>query len=231
MFAAKKQFAVLNLLALSVICSAALTAQEQQAGSGEFDRVRTVNILQEPRHRSVYKDGNLHLLDVQINPGDTTLPHTHDSAILYTFISNGEGLLNGRVSSITTYVNEQYTHRVSNAGPGLFRIIAIANYGAAYEGVVQPAAGMAMAPQLENAWFRSFRLELAAGEISAKMTHAYPAAIVQVSDGLLYVHRADGISTELQSVGDWDWRAAGQEYHIQNKTDKPVTVVINEGLR
>jgi quercetin dioxygenase-like cupin family protein len=231
MFAARKQFAVLNLLALCVICTATLAAQEQQVGITEFDLVRTVNILQEPRHRSVHKDGNLHLLDVQINPGDTTLPHTHDSAILYTFISNGEGLLNGRVSSITTYVDEHYTHRVSNEGPGLFRIIAMANYGDAYTGVVQPAAGLVIAPQLENAWFRSFRLELAAGETSAKMTHAYPAAIVQVTDGLLYVHRADGVSTELQSVGDWDWRAARQEYQIQNKSDKPVTVVINEGLR
>jgi quercetin dioxygenase-like cupin family protein len=231
MFAARKQFAVHNLLALCVIWSAALTAQEQQAGTAEFDPVRTVNILQEPRHRSVHKDGNLYLLDVQINPGDTTLPHTHDSAILYTFISNGEGLLNGRVSSITTYVDEQYTHRVSNEGPGLFRIIAMANYGAAYEGVVQPAAGLAIDPQLENAWFRSFRLELAAGETSAKMTHAYSAAIVQVTDGLLYVHRADGITTELLSVGDWDWREARQEYQIENKSDKPVTVVINEGLR
>jgi quercetin dioxygenase-like cupin family protein len=231
MFAARKKFAVLNLLALCVICTATLAAQEQQLGITEFDLVRTVNILQEPRHRSVHKDGNLHLLDVQINPGDTTLPHTHDSAILYTFISNGEGLLNGRVSSITTYVDEHYTHRVSNEGPGLFRIIAMANYGDAYTGVVQPAAGLVIAPQLENAWFRSFRLELAAGETSAKMTHAYPAAIVQVTDGLLYVHRADGVSTELQSVGDWDWRAARQEYQIQNKSDKPVTVVINEGLR
>jgi quercetin dioxygenase-like cupin family protein len=231
MVAARKQCVVLNLLTLCIIWSAALTAQEQQTGAAEFDPVRTVNILQEPRHRSVYKDGNLHLLDVQINPGDTTLPHTHDSAILYTFISNGEGQLNGRVSSITTYVDEPYTHRVSNEGPGLFRIIAMANYGAAYTAVVQPAAGLAIAPQLENAWFRSFRLELAAGETSAKMIHAYPAAIVQVTDGLLYVHRADGITTELQSVGDWDWREARQEYQIQNKTEKPVTVVINEGLR
>jgi len=231
MFAARIQFARLNLLVIAMIWSAALSAQEQQAGTAEFDGVRTVNILQEPRHRSVHKDGNLHLLDVQINPGDTTLPHTHDSAILYTFISNGEGLLNGRVSSITTYVDEPYTHRVSNEGPGLFRIIAMANYGAAYDGEAQEAAGLAVAPQLENAWFRSFRLELAAGETSAKITHAYPAAIVQVSDGFLYIHRADGITTELQSVGDWDWRAARQEYQIQNKTDKPVTVVINEGLR
>lgn len=229
--AAKKHMPMLIALALCTCLSAPLKAQEQQVESAEFDRVRTVNILQEPRHRSVHQDGELRLLDVQINPGDTTLPHTHDSAILYTFISNGEGPLNGRVSSITTYVEEQYTHRVSNAGPGLFRIIAMANYGAAHEGVVEPAAGLLLAPQLENPWFRSFRLELAAGQTSAKITHAYPVAIVQVSDGLLNILRADGITTELQSVGEWDWRAAGQPYQIHNKTEKPVTVVINEGLR
>jgi len=237
MKASRSRIALVIMLVLcSVFVPLSLNAQAQPTlptdnSEAGFDRIRTVNILQEPRHRTVLINGDLRLLDVQINPGDTTLPHTHDSAILYTFISNGEGPLNGRVSSVTTYVDEHFTHRVSNEGPGLFRIIAMASYAAPYEHPVIPVRGLSQEPQLENAWFRSFRLELAAGESSADLTHGYPVAIVQVTEGLVHVSRADGITTELQAAGDWAWRAAGQPYQIQNKTDGPVVVVINEGLR
>lgn len=233
----RSRFALVTMLLLcGAVVPALLSAQVQPTeptdiNEASFDRIRTVNILQEPRHRSVYTDGDIRLLDVQINPGDTTLPHTHDPAILYTFISNGEGPLNGRVSSVTTYVDEHYTHRVSNEGPGLFRIIAMASYAAPYEHAVIPVIGLSQEPQLENTWFRSFRLELAAGESSADLTHGYPVAIVQVTEGLLHVSRADGITTELKAAGDWAWRTAGQRYQIYNKTDGPVVVVINEGLR
>ena len=227
---------VTMFLLCSVIVPAILNAQPQPTVATDnseagFDRIRTVNILQEPRHRTVHTEGDLRLLDVQINPGDTTLPHTHDSAILYTFISNGEGPLNGRVSSVITYVDEQFTHRVTNEGPGLFRIIAMASYAAPYEKAATPVTGLTLEPQLENAWFRSFRLELAAGESSSDISHGYPVAIVQVSEGLLHVSRADGITSELKAAGDWAWRTAGQPYQIHNKTDSPVAVVINEALR
>lgn len=222
-----------TLLSLAVLVLSAPGAAHAQSASAdpapEFDPVRTVNILQEPRHRTVLHDGNLRLLDVQINPGDTTLPHTHDSAILYTFISNGEGALNGRVSSTTSYVEEQFTHRVNNPGPGLFRIIALANYGPAI--VATDAAQIDVSPQLENDWFRSYRLELAPGQSSASYLHSNPVVIVQVSDGLLHVSRADGITHELKAMGDWAWREAGASYQIHNRSAQPVSVVINEGKR
>ena len=227
--------AISSLFVLPVVVTAMWTGVAVHAQTApadqtrEFDPVRTVNIVQEPRHRTVMQDGNLRLLDVQINPGDTTLPHTHDSAILYTFISNGEGPLNGRVSSITTYVEEQYTHRVNNPGPGLFRIIALANYGPAVVGV--DAGQIDLTPQLDNEWFRSYRLELAPGESSASYLHTHPVAIVQVSDGLLHVSRADGITHELKAMGDWAWREAGVSYQIHNRSEQPVSVVINEGKR
>jgi quercetin dioxygenase-like cupin family protein len=107
----------------------------------------------------------------------------------------------------------------------------MASYAAPYEKAATPVTGLTLEPQLENAWFRSFRLELAAGESSADISHGYPVAIVQVSEGLLHVSRADGITSELKAAGDWAWRTAGQPYQIHNKTDSPVAVVINEALR
>ena len=193
---------------------------------------RVVNILQEPRHRTMHRDGDIVLLDVQINPGDMTLPHTHDSAILYTFISNGEGPLNGRVSGNTDYVKENYTHQVSNEGPGLFRIIALANYGPGQAVVATGRpAGLTGEPQLENEWFRSYRVELAPGAQTALHSHGNPSVVVQVSEGLTHVTRADGITAELDAMGDWAWRDANSSYQVKNMGAVPVSIVINEARR
>jgi quercetin dioxygenase-like cupin family protein len=198
----------------------------------QSEALRVVNIVDEPRHRTVHVDGLIRLLDVQINPGDTTLPHTHDAAILYTFISNGAGPLYGRVSSITSYVEEQYTHRVSNEGPGLFRIIALANYGEALpESHADRPAGLVTQPQLENPWFRSYRIELEPGQSGALQTHHNPSVVVQVTEGLIHVSRPDGITSELTQMGDWAWREPGAVYQISNAGVQTVSVVVNEARR
>lgn len=200
--------------------------------SDEFAGKRVVKILQEPRHRTMHVDGDVYLLDVQINPGDMTLPHTHDAAILYTFISNGEGPLYGRVSGNTDYVAENFTHEVSNEGPNLFRIIALTNYGAGISSLSEgKAKGIAVEPQLENQWFRSYRLTLAPGTESPVQTLSNPNVIVQVTEGKVHVTRDDGITAELLDMGDWAWRDAQSPYKIINRGNSSVEVVINEARR
>jgi len=93
---------------------------------------RVVNLIDEHRHRPVHTDADLYLLDVQLNPGDESLPHIHDAAIMYTFISSAEGPLGGRVDSNTDYVKENYTHthtRSTTMGlikPGYLRSLILA---------------------------------------------------------------------------------------------------------
>lgn len=205
---------------------------EARAQAQEFDS-RIVHILEEPRHRIVHRDDDVYVLDVQINPGDTTLAHTHDAAIMYTFISSGSGPTGGRVSANTDYVEENFTHRVDNQGPELFRIIALTNYSAPMEGdpAADRPAGLDAEPQLENAWFRSYRLELEPGEETPELEHRNSVLVVQVSDGLTHVTREDGITRELDSMGDWAWREPGSAYRIRNVGEEAVSVVVNEARR
>ncbi|MGM0631591.1 MAG: hypothetical protein ACQETO_00295 [Pseudomonadota bacterium] len=219
-----KRMTILLVLLLPLVT----VAQNQPE---DFPDARVVNILQEPRHRVVHQDDDVWLLDVQINPGDTTLPHTHDAAIMYTFISNGEEALHGRVSSNTDYVEASYTHRVHNEGPGLFRIIALTNYGPPRDGAMDRPDGLTVDASLENPWFRSYRRELAPGESTPELTHQNPAVIVQVTEGRVHVSREDGITAELDAMGDWAWRETGSPYRVSNVSAGPVTVVINEARR
>ncbi len=198
----------------------------------DFRGQRIVQILQEPRHRTVHQDDDIYLLDVQINPGDQTLAHTHDAAILYTFISNGDGPLNGRVSGNTDYVEQNFTHAVSNPGPNLFRILALTNYGTGLPGQTSDRpSGVGVEPQLENDWFRSYRLTLGPGETTSTQAHANPSVIIQVTDGTVHVSRADGVTAELAAMGDWTWRDENAPYTITNRGQSPVEVVVNEARR
>lgn len=221
------RMAVLVFLGSGALASApgASAQTEEEFGS------RIVNILQEPRHRTVHRDGDVYLLDVQINPGDTTLAHTHDAAIMYTFISLGRGSAGGRVSSNTDYVAENFTHRVSNDGPDLFRIIALTNYGPPVSGMDDRPNGLEGDPQLENEWFRSYRVELEPGEATPEHRHGNPTVVVQVSDGLTHVTREDGITAELAGEGDWAWRDPGSPYAIHNVGEEPVSIVVHEARR
>lgn len=202
------------------------------ATAQDFRGQRIVQILQEPRHRTVHQDGDIYLLDVQINPGDQTLPHTHDAAILYTFISNGDGPLYGRVSGNTDYVEQNFTHAVSNAGPNLFRIVALTNYGTGLAGSSNDApTGVTGELQVENDWFRSYRITLGPGESTPAQTHANPSVVIQVTPGTVHVSRDDGLTAELAAMADWTWRDEGSSYTISNRGSSEVEVVVNEARR
>lgn len=202
------------------------------AAEPDFSGERIVSVLDEPRHRTVHKEGDLYLLDVQVNPGDGSLPHTHSSALLVTYISNGAGPVNGRVSVNTDYVKETVTHKISNAGPGLMRIIAMTNLGPGESDVLAGRPqGMQQDPVVENEWFRSYRLRLEPGQESPALVFENPSVVVQVTEGKTHVSRADGITAELDEMAKWAWRDAGSAYRVTNKGSEPVELVINEGRR
>jgi hypothetical protein len=225
-----------------VCVSAAFTALigslpvwSQQAGDAPKkagDPSRIVKILQEPRHRQVHRDGDVYVLDIQINPGDMTLQHTHDAPILYTFISSGTGPSGGRLSSNTEYVTKQFTHQVSNDGPGLFRIIALTNYGPPITDLKSDRpTGMGAEPEIENEWLRAYSVTLQPGKSTELQAHHNPSLIVLTGEGLVHVTREDGITSELAGMGTYAWRNAKAKYQVKNVGATPVKVAINEARR
>ena len=202
---------------------------EAEAQQADFSNEKIVHLLEEPRHRTVHKEGNLYLLDVQVNPGDISYAHLHDQPILLTSISSGSGPSNGNVRAIPDYYNEPLIHKVSNDGPGLLRIIAFVNDGDGLNNNNDAPSGVNREPTVFNPWFRSYRIELGPGEQTELQTHNNHTVVVQGSSGVVHVTREDGLARELDSAGDWEWRKPGSPFLVKNMGTSRVVVAINEG--
>ena len=212
---------------LAVSAPTSSTAQPEQ----DFRGKKVVHLLQEPRHRTVFNDGDVYLLDVQMNPGDTSFPHTHDAPIMTTQVHNANGPVSGRVGVNLDYAERNFTHEISNAGPGLMRIIALTSYSAGVEGNGDAPQGMTVEPEVENRWFRSYRLMLEPGAETPPQTHRQPTFIIMASRGNAHVSREDGVTAELLSHGDWTFRAEDSAFQLRNMGTEMVEVVINEARR
>ena len=178
----------------------------------------SVPLYQEPRHHVVYESASMRIHDIQIPPGDTTLYHTHDTAILYVPIASSrtraqvlgaewggggaaaaapapavvEAARPGKVNSVVTYVEKPFTHRVNNVGTTAFRLVGIANRTAGATADTDDVSGLSATPELVNKWYRAHRLVLKAGEATASHRHATPVVVVMQTPGTASAAQADG---------------------------------------
>ena len=229
--------AILGLGASSFAGQALTVAQEP----------KPVPLSGEPRHHVVYESAALRVHDIQIPPGDTTLFHTHDTAILYVPIArsttrgqvlgaewSGGGAAApaapapvperpGTVNSVTTYVEKPYTHRVNNIGSSLFRLVGIANRTAgAADAAADDISGLSAKPELENKWYRAHRVVLAPGAASASHGHATQVVLVMQTPGTVAVEGATW--SPLNGSGDFVWQPAGTHV-VYNRGASPIELV------
>jgi len=197
----------------AVVAGAALASSAVRGQAPE----PSVPLYQEPRHHVVYDSASMRIHDIQIPPGDTTLYHTHDTAILYVPIASsrtrsqvlgaewGGGAAAapaapapvapagpGKVNSVVTYVEKPYTHRVNNVGATVFRLVGIANRTAGAAADTDDVSGLSATPELVNKWYRAHRLVLKAGQATASHRHATPVVVVMQTPGTASAALADG---------------------------------------
>ena len=204
---------------------------------------KVVMVQDEPRHHQVLHQGAVRILDVQIPPGEVTLFHTHDTAILYVPISISptdtqilgqdwlgvkptdrsrfEGLV---VASDTSYARKPLTHRVKNVGDRLFRLIAVTNGSA---GSVRQNGAPPGTPVLSSPWYSAAKLAVASHGSSEWQAASMPTVIVLPGGGRAQIEREAGSGqTALDQAGAWAFVAAGQRYRIRNLDEAAASVVV-----
>jgi hypothetical protein len=180
-----------------------------------------VPIYREPRHRLVLDSTRFRVLDVQIPPNDTTRYHIHNTAILYVAILTSPTSAQilgsdwpttpatppfaavGEVRIDSTYVSEPVTHRVTNAGSGLFRLLAITSSGPARESAsAGPQAGPGVM-ELRSTWFEQSRVQLAERATTAWFVPASPLLVVQLRASRLALECDGSARQTLDQPGSW----------------------------
>ena len=115
--------------------------------------------------------------------------------------------------SVTSYFEQPLTHRVTNHGPSLFRLIGITNesLGDQSDGA---SAGFDGTPELTNRWFRGYRLALTTTTPTGRHRHPNPVAIVAVA-GSATVDAEGAATRALAQPGAFGYVAANVAHTLR----------------
>lgn len=196
-----------------------------------------VPVYKEPRHRLVYAKGNIHIIDVGIPPGDTSMYHRHQNPTLFVMLQGarmrnqnlGEAWTNPTSASSVkagTFVFNNYhtrpqTHRVQNVDDHTFRTIGVINSG---PGSNDPTT-LSQKPEVDNRWFNGYRFWLAPGATTRVQHHKFPVLVVQVGAGHTDVIERGYPIDEKTVAGAWSIHAAGVAIALHNMGKAKVELV------
>lgn len=196
-----------------------------------------VPVHEEPRHRLVHGEDRLQVLDIGIQPGDTTLFHRHDRPIAYVEIDatvvNQQALGGpwgrasataappnrppGRVSWNERYRESPVEHRVTAIGPGPFRLIGVVNLGTGGSGDRVGTLGPFHEPDDSSRYFSRVATELAAGDSWEWPVGDAPVVVVLASEGEISVDGGDAeVAAHLVGAGAFAVLGPGTAYQIRN---------------
>lgn len=220
-----------------------VAAITQAAAQAPAASEKVVPVFEEPRHHLVLDTPSLRILDIQIPPGDTTLFHMHNSAMVYVPISSsrtrnqnlGEDwpapsaappaptapTRPGRINGGANYVEKPQTHRVNNIGTTLFRLIGIANMTPG--DATSSAAASPAKPEMENRWYRVERLVIAPGSSAPVPTFVGTIVVVMQTNGTAAL---DGkVWHPLNGPGDFARIDGTVPYVVHNRGAAEIEVV------
>lgn len=239
--AARARMLALTLLSMTV------PAWAQAPAGGET----RVPVHEEPRHHLMLDTPTLRILDIQIPPGDQTLFHTHDTAILYVPIARSQtrgqdwgGSWSGGGAAAAPAAGAAPAapapaparpQRVNSVTtyvetPYTHRVNNIGTSLFRLIGIANrtagdttpPAAGGA-APELENRYYRAERLVVAPGASLPVSIHNGPVVLVMQTAGTAAVDGA--MWHPLNGPGDFARIDGATAHRLHNRGASEIEVV------
>ena len=180
-----------------------------------------VPVEQEPRHRLVFENESLRVLEPQIPAGDTTLEHlhAHDDATVCIHGSSVRARQPGSqwsnpgavcvpgTAGLTEYTAKPRSHTVQNVGSGVYHLTLVENLRAGDWTSYEPLAVAGMKAVRENRAFRIYDLELSGSGVPVH-SHQVPAVAVVVSGEVMAGDK------RLDQPGQSVFIPAGKEHQI-----------------
>ena len=203
-------------------------------------RPAAVPASEEPRHHLVYSNDIVHVMDIRVPAGDTTLWHTHAYPLAVVHLRNARDWdqalgrdpdpVAGADPVPSLSVNwdrpQPYTHRVGNVDTVGFHYVAAEWLKSS--GVKCDSMPDTPARKLVNAGPSAiiYELTLAPHSSMAAHTHACPGLVVQATAGTLLTDGPPAVATGGSGEGGWYWHAPGLHHTIRN--DGPTRMIVYE---
>lgn len=206
---------------------------------------QAVPLEREPRHRVVLDAGTFRIVDVQIPPGDTTWFHIHrfpqllipvsvsptdvqlaGNAWAGTLPSADPGWQPGDVVIDSSFVQAPVTHRVTNVGTQLFRLILINNSRSAQSKAPGSPPGSPGEAGLNSSWFLQSRVLIPTRSVTTFETASLPTILVQPVGGRTSVSVSDRPEQVLDGPGAWLSLPPGARYRVRNVGSQPASIVV-----
>jgi hypothetical protein len=183
----KTKLILILLTIILVGCAGKSDDKKTEIKNNEF-----VEVYEEPRHKLVFENKDFKILDVQIEPNDTTLFHRHRKPMFYVSLGwqrnsaqslnmdwsepTKKGMLSGETVLNSSYLAQNLIHRVTNVGKESSRLIGILNTsnGLKLNDISNPN-------QTSNKWFRSKLIELNENESLQYQKLEFPTIIINLS--------------------------------------------------
>ena len=152
-----------------------------------------LQVRNEPRHKNVFENKWIRVLDVKIKPGDTTLFHHHSTPSVIVILTNtklGTQLQGGEpvisqtnIGSIgyAAYDEKPIVHHVWNDGASEFHVMDIELLGKSSNAAGNAEAGLGFEMVWQEKLVNSYSLSLKEKEKITKIPGAHPVFLINIS--------------------------------------------------
>jgi len=188
-----------------------------------------VPVVDEPRHKLVFSNDYIRLLDVWIKPGDTTLYHRHATASAIVFLTKtatGSQPLGGNPSGgqavpgnsfFAPYQEKPIIHRVWNQDTVVYHVMDIELLKPGPENAPPALSGENVRLNFDQKMVRSYTLDLAKGKSFEVPSSSSAHLLIRISGD------PDNSDTKLNSsapgdtkAGSFQWFPAGKPFRLNN---------------
>jgi len=184
-----------------------------------------VPVQEEPHHHVVLKNDSVMVMRVKLEPGETTLPHTHLNDRFAVELSNAT-IVQQKVGEApgapqatkpgdvqVSVSNGPYSHTVRDDSKVVFEVLDVELLHRPVKASGQPAANI----EAENPSAWAYKWTLAPGATSAMHTHEHPYLIVAATPMMLKMTDPSGQSvTHEIKAGDFHWVDAKVTHSLTN---------------
>lgn len=184
-----------------------------------------VRVEDEPHHHVVLKNDSVMVMRVKLQPGESTLPHTHlndrfavelsNATITQQKIGEAEGAPQATKPGdiLPSESKGPYSHIVRNDSKVLFEVLDVELLHRPAKAAGAPAAKV----EAENPSAWAYKWTLAPGATSAMHTHEHPYLIIAATPMMLKMTGPDGQSmTHEIKAGDFHWIDAKATHSLTN---------------